>query len=135
MYLKVLSSSLRMFYKYFRKIFWLKMLGKTTFILVLCPLYLLVSHTHIQERPDRWALLFVLRPGIQASRHPVPPSSSSPNTQVGWPTSHLHPGVLNIHACPDMDSVMNRIICLHNFPRVPHVQFGPSYFGVSSATF
>ena len=91
--------------------------------------------THIQERPDRWDLLFVLRPGIQASRHPVPPSSSSPNTQVGWPTSHPHPGVLNIHACPDMDSVMNRIICLHNFPRVPHVQFGPSYFGVSSATF
>ena len=105
----------------------LKMLGKTTFIFILCLLYLLVSHTH-PGTTDRWALLFVLRPGIQASRHPVPPSSSSPNTQVGWPTSHPHPGVLNIHACPNMDSVMNRIICLHNFHWVPHIQFGPRLF-------
>ena len=67
LYLKVLSSSLRMFYKCFWRIFLLKMLGKTTFIFILCLLYLLVSHTHPgTTRSLGSSICFASRrPGIQ----------------------------------------------------------------------
>ena len=128
------SSSLRMFYKYFRMIF-VENVGEDNVYLQFLSFVSVVSHSHPGTTRSLGSSIFVLYPGIQAPKHPVSQLSSSPVTQAGWPASHPHPGKMNTHACPDKDSVMNRIICLHNFPRVPHVQFGPSYFGVSSATF
>ena len=114
------SSSLRMFYKYFRMIF-VENVGEDNVYLQFLSFVSVVSHSHPGTTRSLGSSN-CLHPGIQVPKHPVSQSSSPPVTQAGWPTSHPHPGVMNTHTCPDKESVMNRIICLHNFHRVPHIQ-------------
>ena len=93
-------------------------------------------HTHIQERPDRWAPLFLFY--IQASRHPNTQSPSCPvpqsPRQVGQPHIHTQekwiPMLAPIRIVLWTESSADTISI-----GFPTSKVGNIYFRVSSATF